>query len=78
MIRVMPELNDKKRNRLPDSEFAFPKERKEPLTDAGHVRNASARFNQVQGVSKEEKEKAKGRIKKAADKFDVDLSKDPD
>jgi hypothetical protein len=74
----MPELNDKKRNKLPDSEFAFPKERKEPLTDAGHVRNASARFNQVQGVSKEEKEKAKGRIKKAAEKFDVDLSKDPD
>jgi hypothetical protein len=78
MIRGMPELNDKKRSKLPDSEFAFPKERKEPLTDAGHVRNASARFNQVQGVSKEEKEKAKGRIKKAADKFDVDLSKDPD
>jgi hypothetical protein len=74
----MPELNDKKRNKLPDSEFAFPKERKAPLTDAGHVRNASARFNQVQGVSKEEKEKAKGRIKKAAEKFDVDLSKDPD
>jgi hypothetical protein len=74
----MPELNDKKREKLPDKEFAFPKERKEPLTDASHVRNASARFNQVEGVSEEEKEQAKERIKKAAKKFDVELSKDPD
>ena len=78
MIGAMPELNEKKRDKLPDKEFAFPKERKEPLTDASHVRNASARFNQVEGVSKEEKEQAKGRIKKAAEKFDVELSKDPD
>ena len=74
----MPELNEKKRDKLPDKEFAFPKERKEPLTDASHVRNASARFNQVEGVSTEEKEQAKERIKKAAEKFDVELSKDPD
>jgi hypothetical protein len=74
----MPELNDKKRDKLPDKEFAFPEERKEPLTDASHVRNASARFNQVDGVSEEEKEQAKERIKKAAKKFDVELSKDPD
>jgi hypothetical protein len=74
----MPELNDKKRDKLPDKEFAFPEERKEPLTDASHVRNASARFNQVEGVSEEEKEQAKERIKKAAKKFDVELSKDPD
>ncbi|HSP10303.1 MAG TPA: DUF6582 domain-containing protein [Candidatus Dormibacteraeota bacterium] len=26
--------------------FAFPKERKEPLNDARHVRNAIARFDQ--------------------------------
>jgi hypothetical protein len=74
----MPELSSKKRKKLPDSAFAFPEERKAPLTDASHVRNAAARFNQVEGVSKEEKEKAKGRIKKAAKKFDVELSKDPD
>jgi len=36
---------------LADREFAFPKERKEPLTDARHVRNAIARFGQVEGVS---------------------------
>jgi hypothetical protein len=32
---------------LPGSVYAFPKQRKEPLTDAQHVRNAVARFDQV-------------------------------
>jgi hypothetical protein len=35
------------RSDLPDTVFAFPRERKEPLTDASHVRNAVARFDQV-------------------------------
>ena len=39
------------RSDLPESVFAFPKQRKEPLTDADHVRNALARFDQVQGVT---------------------------
>ena len=34
-----------------DSVYAFPKQRKEPLTDAQHVRNAVARFDQVIDVS---------------------------
>ena len=37
------------RSDLPDSVFAFPKQRKEPLTDASHVRNAIARFDQTIG-----------------------------
>jgi len=74
----MGEISEKKRDKLPDSAFAFPKERKEPLTDASHVRNAAARFNQVEGVSKAEKEKAKGRIEGAAKKHGVELSKEPD
>ncbi|MGI8564689.1 MAG: DUF6582 domain-containing protein [Candidatus Dormibacter sp.] len=74
----MGELSDKKKQRLPDSDFAFPKERKEPLTDAGHVRNASARFNQVKGVSESERKQAKQRIEKAAKKHGVKLSKEPD
>jgi hypothetical protein len=74
----MGELSEKKRDKLPDSAFAFPKERKEPLTDASHVRSAAARFNQVEGVSKSEKEKAKTRIEKAAKKHGVHLSKEPD
>jgi hypothetical protein len=78
MIGGMPGLNAKKRDKLPDKEFAFPKERKAPLTDASHVRNAAARFNQVEGVSEAEKEQAEGRIKRAAKKHGVQLSKDPD
>src|SRR5262245_55125622 len=46
------------RSDLPDSVFAFPKERKEPLTDASHVRNAIARFDQTIGVSDEDRELA--------------------
>jgi uncharacterized protein DUF6582 len=78
MFSVMGEISEKKRDKLPDSAFAFPKERKEPLTDASHVRNASARFNQVEGVSKSEKQAAKKRIERAAKKFDVKLHKEPD
>ena len=29
---------------LPDNVFAFPKQRKEPLTDASHVRNRNCAF----------------------------------
>jgi len=39
------------RSDLPDTVFAFPRQRKEPLTDARHVRNAIARFDQVIDVS---------------------------
>jgi hypothetical protein len=35
--------------------FAFPNQRKEPLTDARHVRNAVARFDQVMDVSDEDR-----------------------
>ncbi len=59
---------------LPDSVFAFPKERKEPLTDAKHVRNAVARFDQVIDVSSAERQMAFANIKKAAEYYDVDLS----
>ena len=67
-----PSTADK--DRLPDKEFAFPKERKEPLTDARHVRNAIARFDQVEGISDAERDKAWQRILKAAKKHGVDVS----
>ena len=44
-------LSSAEENRMDRDEFAFPDERKEPLTDASHVRNAIARFDQVEGVS---------------------------
>jgi hypothetical protein len=59
---------------LPDSVYAFPKERKEPLTDAQHVRNAVARFDQVQGVTDSERELAFKNIEKAASHYGVNLS----
>lgn len=74
----MAELNAKKREKLPDSSFAFPRERKMPLNDASHVRNAAARFNQVEGVSPAEKRTAKGKIERAAKEKGVHLSKRPD
>ena len=62
------------RSDLPDSVFAFPKQRKEPLTDASHVRNAIARFDQTIGVSDEDRKLAFANIKKAAKHYGVDMS----
>ena len=67
-------LSTADKDRLPAKEFAFPKERKEPLTDARHVRNAIARFDQVEGISDAERDKAWQRILKAAKKHGVDVS----
>jgi hypothetical protein len=61
-------------DRMRDSEFAFPKQRKEPLVDASHVRNAVARFGQVEGVSDADRDDAWRRIKAAARKYNVELS----
>jgi hypothetical protein len=59
---------------LPDSVFAFPKQRKEPMTDAGHVRNAVARFDQVIDVSDEDRTLVFANIEKAAKYYKVNLS----
>jgi len=65
-------LSTRQQNRMPAQTFAFPKESKEPLSDARHVRNAIARFDQVEGVSDTEREAAWRRIKAAAKKFGVE------
>ena len=70
----MTELREKQRDRLSDKDFAFPEQRKEPLEDASHVRNAVARFNQVEGVTDKERDAAWRRIERAAKKFDVELN----
>jgi hypothetical protein len=59
---------------LPDSVYAFPKQRKEPLTDARHVRNAIARLDQVEGVTKAERDLAFANISKAAEHYGIELS----
>ena len=67
----MPQLTEKQRDTLPDAAFAFPRERKEPINDAEHVRAAIARFDQVQGVSNKERDDAWKRIRRAAKKHGV-------
>ena len=71
---VHGELSTEKKNDLPESVFAFPKQRKEPLTDANHVRNALARFDQVTHVSDKDRKLAFANIKVAAKHFDVEVS----
>ena len=61
---------------LPESAFAFPGKRKEPMTDASHVRNAIARFDQVKGVSDEERTQAFANLKAAAKHFDVEMTEE--
>ena len=61
------------RSNLPESVYAFPKQHKEPLTDATHVRNALARFDQVEGVTDSDRELALANIKKAAAHYGVDI-----
>lgn len=70
----MATLNAAKRNELDESTFAFPKQRKEPLENAAHVRNAIARFDQVKDVTDDERDAAWKRIKAAAKKYSVDVS----
>lgn len=69
----MADLSETVRDKLSDSDFAFPKRRKEPIPDAEHVRSAVARFDQVEGVSNKERDETWSRIERAAKKFDVHL-----
>ena len=69
-------MSTAKKNDLPKSAFAFPEDRKEPLTDAAHVRNAIARFDQVEDVSDAARDRAWRRIKTAAKKYDVEIEAD--
>ncbi|MDQ6880919.1 MAG: hypothetical protein M3150_02375 [Pseudomonadota bacterium] len=69
----MTKLNEHARDEIDDKQFAFEKQRKEPLENASHVRNAVARFNQVEGVTDAERDAAWKRIQSAARKYKVDL-----
>jgi hypothetical protein len=69
----MTKLTAKDRDDLAAPQFAFENQRKEPLENATHVRNAVARFNQVEGVTDAERDAAWKRIQSAARKYNVDL-----
>lgn len=70
------DLSTADRKELPDSVYAFPDKRKEPLTDASHVRNALARFDQVQDVTDAEHDQAFANIRAAAKHYGVDIAED--
>ncbi|HEY6469223.1 MAG TPA: DUF6582 domain-containing protein [Candidatus Dormibacteraeota bacterium] len=67
------DLGSHERNTLGSTSFAFTKQRKEPLIDADHVRNAVARFDQVEGVSDADRDRAWRRIRAAARRFGVEI-----
>lgn len=69
----MTRLDKNDRDSLDERQYAFPEQRKEPLEDATHVRNAVARFDQVKDVSDADRDAAWKRIRAAAKKFDVEL-----
>ena len=69
----MTKLEAEHRDNISSSHFAFPKQRKEPLEDASHVRNAVARFDQVENVTDADRDEAWKRIKAAAKQYGVEI-----
>jgi len=70
----MTKLATAQRKAVPTGQFAFTKQRKEPLENAAHVRNAIARFNQVEGVTDAERDTAWKHIRAAAKKYSVEMA----
>ena len=70
----MANMTEASRDHIKAEDFAFPKERKMPIHDASHVRNAIARFNQVKDVTVEERDEAWRRIQSAAKKHHVEMN----
>ncbi|MDI1463151.1 hypothetical protein QEZ54_19410 [Catellatospora sp. KI3] len=68
------ELTTAERNDLPEHVFAIPDKRKLPLTDAEHVRNALARFDQLKDVNDDDRDLAFANILAAARHYDVDVA----
>ena len=66
-------MRTRERDKLDSRNFAFTKQRKEPLSDAEHVRNALARFDQVEGASDADRDRAWKKIRAAARRFGVEI-----
>jgi class 3 adenylate cyclase len=70
----MAQLGSAERARLPDTAFAYIDvngRRRLPINDAGHVRNALARFNQVAFEHEAARDRARKRLLNAAKKFNI-------
>jgi hypothetical protein len=70
------DVTSRQRDTLPVYVYAFPRQRKEPLVDASHVQNALARFDQVDGVTDDDRDLAFANIKKAARYYGVEIAED--
>jgi hypothetical protein len=68
----LAKLTTVKRQRLRSDQYACPTDRKLPINDAAHVRNAMARFDQVESKFCHPAV-AKRRIIAAAKKFKIDV-----
>jgi class 3 adenylate cyclase len=70
----MARLRSKKRDRLPDRAFAYVDargRRRLPIHDKAHVKNALARFNQVDFESDAARQRARARLLNAAKRFRI-------
>jgi hypothetical protein len=67
------DLSTQERDTLADSVFAFPRQRKEPLTDGHHVQDALARFDQVEDISDADRDQAWANILAAAKYYGVEV-----
>jgi class 3 adenylate cyclase len=70
----MATLDAKKRASLPDTAFAYVDSRgnrRLPINDEAHVRNALSRFNQVKFESEEARERAFGKLLTAASTYGI-------
>ena len=75
----MAELTEKKRDKLPKSQFAYVDSdggTHLPIHDESHVRNAISRWNQTSFESDAARERARKKIFAAAKKHGIDV--DPD
>ena len=75
----MTNLSEKQRKSMPKSVFAYVDANREghlPLNDESHVRNAIARFNQTAFPSVTAKESARRKVRAAARKHGIEMSKD--
>ena len=67
-------LSEAKEQALPDSAFAFPAQRKGPLTAASYVADAIERFSEFEDVSDDDRDLAFENIRKAAAHYHVEMT----
>lgn len=75
----MPQLTEQRRDSLEDEQFAYVDssgERKLPIHDESHVRNAIARFSQTEFGDKGARKAAAHRIIRAAGRYGILIEDD--